>query len=97
MPITSIGAGLLAGILSTLSPCVFPLLPLVVGAATSAGRLGAFWLAAGVAIAFTLAGLFVATVGFAVGFGWRCSPQVLSYSVGCPRRCAAEHGDSDPT
>jgi cytochrome c biogenesis protein CcdA len=61
------GAGVLAGILSTLSPCVFPLLPLVVGAATSTGRFGAFWLAAGVAISFTTAGLFVATVGFAIG------------------------------
>jgi cytochrome c-type biogenesis protein len=67
VPITSVGAGLLAGILSTLSPCVFPLLPLVVGAATSTGRFGALWLAAGVAISFTVAGLFVATVGFAIG------------------------------
>jgi hypothetical protein len=31
MSIVSVGAGLLAGILSTLSPCVFPLLPLVIG------------------------------------------------------------------
>lgn len=67
MPFTSVGAGLLAGILSTLSPCVFPLLPLIVGAATSTGRFGAFWLAAGVATSFTLAGLFVATAGFAMG------------------------------
>ncbi|GAB0114900.1 cytochrome c biogenesis CcdA family protein [Acidisoma sp. C75] len=63
----SLGAGFLAGVLSTLSPCVFPLLPLVVGAATATGRFGAFWLAAGVATSFTLAGLFVATVGFAIG------------------------------
>ena len=61
------GAGFLAGILSTLSPCIFPLLPLVVGAATSARRSGAFWLAAGVAAAFTIAGLFIGTVGFAIG------------------------------
>ncbi|MGA7540495.1 MAG: hypothetical protein WBW93_17190, partial [Steroidobacteraceae bacterium] len=63
----SIGAGFLAGILSTLSPCVFPLLPLVLGAATSADRSGAFWLAGGVAVSFTAAGLFLATVGFAIG------------------------------
>jgi cytochrome c-type biogenesis protein len=67
VPITSIGAGLLAGILSTLSPCVFPLLPLVIGAATTAQRSGVYWLAGGVATSFTGAGLFVATVGFAVG------------------------------
>jgi cytochrome c-type biogenesis protein len=67
VPITSLGAGLLAGILSTLSPCVFPLLPLVIGAATAAHRSGAYWLAGGVATSFTVAGLFVATVGFAIG------------------------------
>jgi cytochrome c-type biogenesis protein len=65
--IASIGAGLLAGILSTLSPCVFPLLPLVIGAATSTHRSGAFWLAGGVATSFTIAGLFIATIGFAIG------------------------------
>ena len=57
----------MAGILSTLSPCVFPLLPLVIGAATSAHRSGAYWLAAGVATSFTIAGLFIATIGFAIG------------------------------
>jgi cytochrome c-type biogenesis protein len=67
MSAASVGAGLLAGILSTLSPCVFPLLPLVIGAATSAHRSGAFWLAGGVAVSFTAAGLFIATVGFAIG------------------------------
>ena len=67
MSSASVGAGLLAGILSTLSPCVFPLLPLVIGAATSTHRTGAFWLAGGVAVSFTMAGLFVATVGFAIG------------------------------
>jgi cytochrome c biogenesis protein CcdA len=57
----------LAGILSTLSPCVFPLLPLVIGAATSAHRSGGYWLAGGVATSFTIAGLFIATIGFAIG------------------------------
>ncbi len=61
------GAALLAGILSTLSPCVFPLLPLVIGAATTEQRSGAYWLAGGVAVSFTVAGLFVATIGFAIG------------------------------
>lgn len=63
----SLGAGFLAGILSTLSPCVLPLLPLVLGAALSAHRWGALVLAAGLAVSFTAIGLFVATVGFAVG------------------------------
>jgi len=67
MSLASVGAGFLAGILSTLSPCVFPLLPLVIGAATSTRRSGAYWLAGGVATSFTIAGLFVATLGFAIG------------------------------
>lgn len=53
--------------MSTLSPCVFPLLPLVIGASTTSHRSGAYWLAAGVATSFTVAGLFVATIGFAIG------------------------------
>ncbi|TXN15809.1 cytochrome c biogenesis protein CcdA, partial [Methylobacterium sp. WL122] len=38
--VTSLGLAFLAGILSVLSPCVLPLLPLVLGAAASEHRLG---------------------------------------------------------
>lgn len=67
MTLGSIGLAFLAGILSTLSPCVLPLLPLVIGAALSEHRLGLVALAAGLALSFTLIGLFVATIGFALG------------------------------
>jgi cytochrome c biogenesis protein CcdA len=67
LSVGSIGAGFLAGILSTLSPCVLPLLPLVFAAAASAHRAGPALLALGVVVSFTAAGLFVATVGFAIG------------------------------
>lgn len=66
----AIGASLfalLAGILSTLSPCVLPLLPLVLGAAVSEHRFGPVVLAAGLAVSFVTIGLFVATVGFSIG------------------------------
>jgi cytochrome c biogenesis protein CcdA len=56
-----------AGLLSILSPCVLPLVPIVLGAAVSAHRLGAFALAAGLALSFTLLGLLLALAGF--GFG----------------------------
>lgn len=62
-----VAAGFVAGVLSTLSPCVLPLLPLVLGAAAGAGRWGPVLLAAGLAGSFTAAGLFVATVGFSLG------------------------------
>ncbi len=67
MPVGSIGVGFLAGMLSTLSPCVLPLLPLVLAAAASAHRAGAAMLALGLALSFTVAGLFIATMGFAIG------------------------------
>lgn len=66
----SLGTGslaFLAGSLSILSPCVLPLVPIVLGTAASAHRLGPLALATGLAISFTALGLFVATIGFAIG------------------------------
>jgi cytochrome c-type biogenesis protein len=57
----------LAGLLSTLSPCVLPLIPVVLGAAVSRHRYGPAALAAGLAISFTAIGLFIATIGFSIG------------------------------
>jgi cytochrome c biogenesis protein CcdA len=57
----------LAGLLSTLSPCVLPLLPIVLAAAAGEHRFGPLALAAGVALSFVTVGLFVATIGFAAG------------------------------
>lgn len=63
----SYGIGLLAGMLSTLSPCVLPLLPIVIGGAVAAHRFGAAALASGLALSFVVTGLFVATIGFSIG------------------------------
>jgi cytochrome c-type biogenesis protein len=56
-----------AGVLSILSPCVLPLLPIVLGAAASEQKWGPAALAAGLSISFVAIGLFVATVGFSIG------------------------------
>jgi cytochrome c-type biogenesis protein len=56
-----------AGLLSILSPCVLPLVPIVLGAAVVAHPLGAFALAAGLAVSFTALGLLLALVGFGLG------------------------------
>ena len=64
---TGLGLGFLAGILSILSPCVLPLVPLVMGPAASAHRLGVPALAAGLVVSFVAIGLFVATIGFTIG------------------------------
>ena len=63
----SIGFGFLAGALSILSPCVLPILPLVFGGAVAAHRLGLAALTAGLVVSFVAIGVFVATVGFAIG------------------------------
>jgi cytochrome c-type biogenesis protein len=56
-----------AGLLSILSPCVLPLVPIVLGAAVTAHALGAVALAAGLAVSFTVLGLLLALVGFGLG------------------------------
>src|SRR3972149_10106176 len=61
------GLALLAGLLSTLSPCVLPLVPIVIGTALGQHRFGPVALAAGLALSFVVIGLFIATVGFAAG------------------------------
>lgn len=83
--IGTIGLAGLAGILSTLSPCVLPLVPIVLGAAVSEHRYGPVALAAGLALSFTAIGLFVATVGFAIGLdagAFRLAAAVLLGAMG---------------
>lgn len=67
MALGSLGLAFIAGLLSILSPCVLPLLPIVLGAAASEHRAGPVALAGGVALSFVAIGLFVATIGFAIG------------------------------
>ncbi|MGJ0505481.1 MAG: cytochrome c biogenesis CcdA family protein [Methylocystis sp.] len=67
MEFGALGLAFVAGLLSTLSPCVLPLLPLVLGAAAAEHRYAPAILALGVAISFVAIGLFVATAGFAIG------------------------------
>ena len=64
---TALALAFVAGLLSILSPCVLPLVPIVLGAAVTEHRLGALALAAGLAVSFTLIGLFIALVGFGIG------------------------------
>ena len=64
---TAIALAFAAGLLSILSPCVLPLVPVVLGAALAAHALGAVALAAGLAVSFTILGLVLALVGFGLG------------------------------
>src|SRR5580704_16644716 len=77
--------GFAAGVLSTLSPCVLPLLPLVLGAAVSQHPFGPAALAAGLALSFATIGLFVATIGFSIGLDasvFRSVAALLMLGVG---------------
>jgi cytochrome c-type biogenesis protein len=67
MLLGSVTFAFFAGALSTLSPCVLPLLPIILATAVSEHRLGPVALAAGLAASFVAVGLFVATVGFSIG------------------------------
>jgi cytochrome c-type biogenesis protein len=75
----------LAGVLSTLSPCVLPILPIVLGAAAGEHRLGPAALAAGLAVSFVAIGLFVATVGFSIGLDggvFRMAAAIMLVAMG---------------
>src|ERR1700686_1572262 len=63
---TGLALAFAAGLLSILSPCVLPLVPIVLGAAVTAHPLGALALAAGLALSFTALGLLLALVGFSL-------------------------------
>jgi len=85
MPLGTLGLAFLAGTLSVLSPCVLPLVPIVLGTAASEHRLGPLALAAGLAISFTTIGLFVASIGFAAGLDtdlFRTVSAILLIGVG---------------
>jgi cytochrome c biogenesis protein CcdA len=65
--VTAVALAFVAGLLSILSPCVLPLVPIVLAAAVTAHPLGALALAAGLAASFTGLGLLLALAGFGLG------------------------------
>lgn len=67
MSLATHGLAFIAGVLSTLSPCVLPILPIVIGTAATQHRYGPAALAGGLAISFVTIGLFIATIGFSIG------------------------------
>ncbi len=59
--------GFAAGVLTILSPCVLPLVPVVLGAAAQRHRHGPLALAAGLVTSFTVLGFLVAVFGASIG------------------------------
>lgn len=85
MALATLMFALAAGVLSTLSPCVLPLLPIVLGTAASQHRLGPLALASGLASSFVVIGLSVATIGFSIGLDagvFRLFAAVVMIAIG---------------
>lgn len=76
------GAGLLAGALSTLSPCVLPLMPIVLGSASTAHRYGPLALAGGLSLSFALLGTALAYLGTVVGLPPNLGREVGAVLIG---------------
>jgi cytochrome c biogenesis protein CcdA len=64
---TSYGLSFLAGVLSTLSPCVLPLVPILMGSAASSHRYGTLALVGGLMLSFTLIGVGLGSLGGTIG------------------------------
>lgn len=74
-----------AGALTILSPCVIPLVPIVLGSAAQRHRWGPLALALGLVASFTLTGFIIATLGASIGLnpeGIRWWSAVLLLVVG---------------
>lgn len=65
--IGQLGFSLAAGSLTTLSPCVFPILPLVINGAVQANRLAPVAMGVGMATSFALIGMVLGLLGPALG------------------------------
>lgn len=65
--ISELSVSLLAGSLSTLNPCVFPLLPLVLGGAMQSNRFTPVAMGIGMATSFALLGLLIGALGDTLG------------------------------
>ena len=78
MSVGAVALAFVAGVLTSLSPCVLPILPLVLGAAASERKYGPVALTAGLAISFVFVGLFVATIGYSIGLTTELFRQVAA-------------------
>ena len=69
MTAPQLALSLAAGALTTLSPCVFPLLPVVLGGAVQRHRAAPVAMGLGMALTFTLIGVVVGALGGSLGLG----------------------------
>jgi cytochrome c-type biogenesis protein len=65
----------LAGVLGVLSPCVWPLVPVVMSSAATSGRLGPWYLALGLSTSFAIAGTLLVLLLVTLGL----DPELFRY------------------
>lgn len=85
LDLASIPLAWLAGVLSILSPCVWPLIPVVMASASVQGRTGPLFLALGLSTSFAIAGSILTLVLLNAGLdpvGFRWFAAVLLILVG---------------
>lgn len=67
MGLGNLGLSYAAGVLSTLSPCVLPLLPIILLSVVERHKFGPVMLAIGLATSFAVVGVTIASFGFSIG------------------------------
>ncbi len=68
----------LAGLLTTLNPCVLPMIPLVLAGTMKGGRLGPLAFGAGMVLSFTIVGMFIASIGIGLGINGQTLRQAAA-------------------
>lgn len=75
LEIAAIPLALVAGVAGVLSPCVWPLLPVVTSSAAVSGRSGPYWLAGGLSVSFAVAGTVLTLLLVSTGL----DPELFRY------------------
>ena len=75
LELTAIPLAFLAGVVGVMSPCVWPLVPVVTASAATGGRSGPFYLAAGLSSSFAVAGTFLTLLVASAGL----DPELFRY------------------
>lgn len=75
LDLATVALALAAGVFGVLSPCVWPLVPVVTSSAAISGRSGPLYLAAGLSVSFALAGTLLTMLLVSTGM----DPEVFRY------------------
>lgn len=73
--LAAVPVAMLAGVLGIMSPCVWPLVPIIVGSSAGAGRGAAWAMAFGLALAFAVSGTLLSFVLVSLGI----DPELFRY------------------